>query len=79
MSDMNRDELRRELAYQREHFAHLVSDMELPPIATTRFSRWWLEWGEFVTTTVQIIVYTALVCVGVTGGLWLAIAVLTAL
>lgn len=78
LADMNDDEKRAELAFQREHFAHLVSDLECPAIPKTRLGKWWLEWGEFVMTTVKIVVYTAIVCAAVTGSMF-AVVLLTAL
>ena len=79
LADMTDAEKRAELAWQREHFTHLVSGIEYPTIARTRLCRWWLEWGEVVMTTVKIVVGTAILCGLVAGGMWVAITLATAL
>ncbi len=78
--DMNDDEKRAELAFQRDHFRHLVSSLPIrDPIPKTSFGRWWREWGEVVTTTVKIVVYTSILCGAIAGGMWVMITLLTAL
>ena len=79
LADMNDAEKRAELAFQREHFAHLVSDIEFASTSQTRFGRWWREWGDVVVVTTKIVVYTAIWCAVVVGGLWFTITVLAAL
>ena len=79
VKDMTDAEKRVELAHQRDFFRHLVSSFEYPLAPKTWLGRWWRKWGEGVVTTVKIVVYTAIVCGLVAGGMWVAITLATAI
>ena len=55
-ADMTPEELKAEKAYQREHFLHLVSHLDIPEPPKTWYGRAWRKWGELVGTLVKIFV-----------------------
>ena len=69
LDDMSPDELRREKAYQEEHFRHLVSDLPLAKdLPKTWYGRWWHKWEESIET-LAIIAFWTIVLIGVVVGL----------
>ena len=72
LDNMSPDELRRERAYQEEHFLYLVADIPLyKDLPKTWYGRWWRKWNELIVTLASIAFWT-IVVIGVIVGLMIA-------
>ncbi len=68
LDDMSADELRREKAYQEEHFRHLVSDIPLyKDLPKTWYGKWWREWQELIVTIAAIVFWTVVISGAIVG------------
>ncbi len=76
LDHMNPDELRRERAYQEEHFLYLVAGIPLyKDLPKTWYGRWWCKWKELIVTLASIVFWT-IVIIGVIVGLMIVMVAL---